>query len=110
MATQKPTSTRNGHAEPKRTVVIDDRVLLGLGTLETGERAIVDSVIHSPDRLVALAPTAHRGGTNGEMYIADASPHLKVIFRLTPTTVEVVDLLSKRAFDQLRELQTATSE
>jgi hypothetical protein len=110
MPTHKRTHTGNGKSEPERTVVIDDSVLISLRTLEADERATVDSLIHSPDRLAALAPTAYRGGKNGQLYIADASAHLMVMFRLTQKTVEVVGLLSKRAFDQLRELQAAESE
>jgi hypothetical protein len=101
MPKHKTKHAGNGQHEPHREVVIDDSLPVALNMLEPAERGAVEAVIRSPERLEELAPTAYRGGTNGQFYIADASPQMKVVFRLTPKTVEVLQLMSKRAFDQL---------
>jgi hypothetical protein len=76
---------------------IDDRVRMGMGVLPPAERAVVQTVITSPERLLKLPKTTRVIG--GEKhFVAAVSPRLRVVFRLEAGGVEVVDLVNTKVF------------
>jgi hypothetical protein len=86
-------------ARQKVTIDIDDRVLMVLGSVPAAEREAINRVITSPSEMRQLAKTAGYAGTGGRYRVADVSPDLRVVFQVVPEGIKVLDLLSKRAFE-----------
>jgi hypothetical protein len=88
--------------QPVKLVTVADRVEIGLSVLTSDERAEVKRAIRSWSRLRALSKTSDIIGTSGTLRIADISPNLCIVFRVTPREAEVVDLVNKRAFQNIQ--------
>lgn len=92
-----------------KLVTVAQRVEIGLSVLERGERDQVRSAFKSWNGLRRLSKSSEPIGQDGTLRIADVSPHLYLVFRVTPDEAEVVDLMNKRAIQLMRQKDTPRS-
>lgn len=81
----------------KRTLEVSDGVRVVMAGLSPTEKGAVEVALRSPAAVRRL-PVEHVARTvGGDVYVARATPRLRLIYRITPQRIEVTDLLNAGA-------------
>src|SRR5438874_848772 len=100
MATGKNGTGRAARPRPKQLHVAN-HVHIGLDVLPPADRESVLAAIASWDAFRVLLPTARATGPQARLRLARVTPTLDLVYRETPTRVDVLDLVSGRTLDAL---------
>ncbi len=80
-----------------------DRAIIGLDLLGAGRRAAVLEAISTPDKVRELVRTAGRSNSatrGAEIRVAEAGG-VRLMFRVTPERIELLELIGEEAFREL---------
>jgi hypothetical protein len=88
---------RKGGAAKRFSVA--NRVYIGLDVVAPAEREAVRGALASWADFRTVAKSARAVGSEAQLRLARVTPSLRLVFRETPTQVEVLDLVSARTLD-----------
>jgi hypothetical protein len=95
------TESKVSEGKQERTVVVEQRVRTGLAVLGDKATQAVMEAISSDTALEALLRGAKRAGSRGQYRVATVDPDVKLVMRVTPKEVRLVEVMDVEAFDSL---------